>query len=247
MTVTAGKLYVIATPIGNMDDITLRAVKTLREDVSAVYCEDTRQTRKLLNRLEISLPCYPLHSNSPDGHYARAVDYLREGNSAAYVTDSGTPGISDPGSKLVRACREAGIEMVPIPGPSALTALLSVSGFPGRDILFMGFLSRKPGKRRKELLALQGGPSVGIIYESPARVRKLLFEIGETLPEAHVVIGRELTKMHEEIIAGPITEICARIETVREQGEFAIALYLPDRKNAGKGRYDDEGDEGDVE
>jgi 16S rRNA (cytidine1402-2'-O)-methyltransferase len=246
MTVTSGKLYIIATPIGNMDDITLRAVKTLREDVAAVYCEDTRQSRKILSRLNVSLPTYSLHSNSPEGHYARAVEYLIEGNSAAYMTDSGTPGISDPGSRLVRACREAGIGIVPIPGPSALTALLSVSGFPGRDILFLGFLSRKPGKRRKELLALKDGPSVGIIYESPARVRKLLLEIGEALPEAHVVIGRELTKMHEEIIAGPIGEICAGIETIKEKGEFAIALYLPDegkhRKAAKEGRYGHEED-----
>jgi len=150
---------------------------------------------------------------------------------------------------ISKTCREAGIDIIPIPGPSALTALLSVSGFPGRDILFMGFLSRKPGKRRKELLALKGGPSVGIIYESPARVRKLLLEIGEALPEAHVVIGRELTKMHEEIIAGPIGEICARIDSIKEKGEFAIALYLPDEgthRNAAKeGRYGDEGDEGD--
>ncbi|MBP7585967.1 MAG: 16S rRNA (cytidine(1402)-2'-O)-methyltransferase [Spirochaetes bacterium] len=245
MTAPAGKLYVIATPIGNLDDITLRAVKTLREDVAGVYCEDTRQSRKLLNHLGISLPAWPLHSNSPEGHYARAVEFLREGNSAAYLTDSGTPGVSDPGSALVRACREAEIEIVPIPGPSALTALLSISGFPGRDILFMGFLSRKPGKRRKELESLRGGASVGIIYESPARVRKLLLEIVEFLPEAHIVIGRELTKLHEEIIAGSIADICARIDTVREQGEFAIALYLPERKNPRKGKYDEGEDEGD--
>ncbi len=227
MAKTPGTLFVIATPIGNMEDITYRAVKTLQEEVRALYCEDTRRARKLLSRFSLSIPAYPLHSNSPEAHYARAVEFLRDGNSAAYITDSGTPGVSDPGSVLVRACREAGIPVSPIPGPSALTALLSVSGFPGRDILFMGFLSRKPGKRRKELDALKGGPSVCVIYEAPARVRKLLLEIGETLPGAHVVIGRELTKMHEELIAGSIEEICENVDKIREQGEFAIALYLP--------------------
>ncbi len=222
----SGKLYVIATPIGNMEDITLRAVRTLKEDVRAVYCEDTRQTGRLLHRLNISLPSYSLHSNSPESRYNQAIAFLREGKSAAYITDSGTPGISDPGSKLVRACREAKIDVVPIPGPSALTALLSVSGFPGRDVLFLGFLSRKPGKRRKELERLKNGPAVCVIYESPARIRKLLPEIAEILPHAHVVIGRELTKMHEEIISGPIGELCTSLETIKEKGEFAIALYL---------------------
>ncbi len=229
MKTTPGTLYIIATPIGNLEDITLRAIRILREEVKAVFCEDTRQTGKLLAHLGISLPLYSLHSNSPATKYTRAVEFLQTGNSAAYLTDSGTPGISDPGSKLVRTCREAGISAVPIPGPSALTALLSVSGFPGRNVLFLGFLSRKPGKRRKELESIMALHSVGVIYESPRRIRALIKEIQEILPEAHVVIGRELTKLHEEIMFGTIDEIARDTETIAERGEFVLAVHVHEK------------------
>ncbi len=226
---TPGTLYVIATPIGNLEDITLRAIRILREEVMAVFCEDTRQTGKLLAHLRISLPLHSLHSNSPDAKYTRAVEFMCTGNSAAYLTDSGTPGISDPGSKLVRTCREAGIPVVPIPGPSALTALLSVSGFPGRNVLFLGFLSRKSGKRRKELESIVSHQCVGIIYESPTRIHALLEEIADTMPHAHVVIGRELTKLHEEIITGTVRDIFGKIESIKTKGEFVIAVYVHEK------------------
>lgn len=220
-----GTLYVIATPIGNLEDITLRSIRILREEVKAVFCEDTRQTGKLLSHLGISLPLHSLHSYSPDAKYTRAVEFLHAGNSAAYLTDSGTPGISDPGSKFVRTCRNEGIPVVPIPGPSAFTALLSVSGFPGRNILFLGFLSRKAGKRRKELESIVSHQTVGIIYESPNRIHALLGEIAEVMPHAHVVIGRELTKLHEEIITGTASDILHKIESINPKGEFVIAVY----------------------
>lgn len=226
---TPGTLYVVATPIGNMEDITLRAIRILRDEVKAVFCEDTRQTGKLLAHLGISLPLHSLHSNSPDAKYTRAVEFLREGNSAAYLTDSGTPGISDPGSRLVRICREEDIPVVPIPGPSALTAVLSISGFPGRNVLFLGFLSRKAGKRRKELELIASQKCVGIIYESPTRIHALLKEIAEILPDAQVVIGRELTKLYEEIIGGKARDIFSRIEAIKAKGEFVIAVYAHEK------------------
>ncbi len=226
---TPGTLYVVATPIGNLEDITLRAIRILREEVKAVFCEDTRQTGKLLSHFGISLPLFSLHSNSPDAKYERAVRFLRDGNSAAYLTDSGTPGVSDPGSRLVRSCRTEDIPIVPVPGPSALTALLSVSGFPGRNVCFLGFLSRKSGKRRKELEFIASSQCVGIIYESPNRIRALLSEIADVLPEADIVIGRELTKLHEEIIFGTITEIMKSAESIKEKGEFAIAIYAHEK------------------
>ncbi len=230
MKTTPGTLYIIATPIGNLEDITLRAIRILREEVKAVFCEDTRQSGKLLAHLGISLPLYSLHSNSPETKYTRAIEFLHTGKTAAYLTDSGTPGISDPGSKLVRTCREAGISVVPIPGPSALTALLSVSGFPGRNVLFLGFLSRKPGKRRNEIESIMTHHSVGVIYESPHRIRALIQEIREILPEAHIVIGRELTKLHEEIIFGTIEEIARDAASIVERGEFVLAIYVHEKK-----------------
>lgn len=226
---TSGILYIVATPIGNLEDITLRAMRILREEVKAVFCEDTRQTGKLLSHLGISLPMYSLHSNSPDAKYSRAVDYLRAGNSAAYLTDSGTPGVSDPGSRLVRACRDAGVSIIPVPGPSAFTALLSISGFPGRNVLFLGFLSRKSGKRRKELEMIASHECVGVIYESPNRIRALIKEIAEILPHSNLVIGRELTKLHEEIITGTAQSLADTIESIKEKGEFAVAVYTHEK------------------
>ncbi|MCX7678073.1 MAG: 16S rRNA (cytidine(1402)-2'-O)-methyltransferase [Spirochaetes bacterium] len=225
----SGTLYIIATPIGNLEDITLRAIRILREKVNAIFCEDTRQTRKLLAHLGISLPVYSLHSNSTHAKYEWAIAYLKEGNSAAYLTDSGTPGISDPGGKLVRECHRNDISVVPIPGASALTALLSVSGFPGKNILFLGFLSKKPGKRRKEIQFAAENNIVAVIYESPKRIRTLLSEIAEIIPMSQVVIGRELTKFHEEIIAGPIAEIIKKIEWIKEKGEYTVAIYQPEK------------------
>lgn len=221
----SGILYILATPIGNLEDITFRAVRILKDEVYIVYCEDTRQTRKLLNHYGINTPTQSLHTHSSPQKIKSTVELLLEGKSLAYVTDSGTPGLSDPGSRLVAAAREQGIAVCPIPGPSALAALVSVSGFHGKSMTFCGFLSKKESRRRKELLSLKDFNGMIILYESPYRIRKLLVAIREAFPGRPVLIGREMTKIHEEFIYDTIENLTARVDTIKEKGEFAVAIF----------------------
>jgi len=217
-------LYVMATPIGNLEDITLRAVRILRE-CSLVICEDTRRTLKLLNHLEIAKPLESCHAHTSDGKARRLAGRIGEGASpAVFATDGGTPGISDPGAMLVRACRESGISVLPVPGASALPAALSVSGFPSNGVYFAGFLPLKPGKKRKALeAALQQGDTL-VCFESPYRVAALLQELAALAPGAQVMICREMTKIHEEYIfwqAGePLPELI-------QKGEYTIVIHIP--------------------
>ena len=221
-----GKLYIIATPIGNLEDITIRALNTLRDHTDYIYCEDTRQTKKLLTRFEIRVPTRSLHSNSPDSKYLDVISQVKKGNSVAYITDSGTPGISDPGSKLIRFARSENIPIVPLPGASALSAIISISGFPGKNIFFAGFLSKQKGKRRKELERFKDYRNVVIIiFESPYRIKRLIGEIFDLFPESDLVIAREISKVHEEIIAGRVDEIYEKIDSIKELGEFTVAVY----------------------
>lgn len=223
-----GTLYVIATPIGNMDDMTIRAISILKNEVGAVFCEDTRQTRKLLSHYGITAPTQSLHAHSPQHRIDGAIGILMAGKSIAYVTDSGTPGISDPGSKLVAAAREHSVPVCPVPGASALAALASVSGYHGRRLLFAGFLSKKDGRRKKELHELRSFGGLIILYESPYRIRKLLHAVAEVFPENRVLIGREMTKFHEEFISDTATGLLERIESIKEKGEFAVAILNDD-------------------
>lgn len=223
-----GILYIIATPIGNMDDMTIRAISILKNEVETVFCEDTRQTRKLLNHYGITASTQSLHAHSPQHRIDGAIGILHEGKSIAYATDSGTPGISDPGSKLVAAAREHSIQVCPIPGPSALAALASVSGYHGRRVLFAGFLSKKDGKRRKELLELRGFGGLIILYESPYRIKKLLHAVAEVFPESRLVIGREMTKFHEEFLTDTAAGMLERIDSIKEKGEFSVAILNED-------------------
>ena len=204
----SGKLYIIAGPIGNLEDITFRAVRILKEEVKFACCEDTRQSRKLLNHYEIDMPLIPFHSHSYEGHLEKILDRL-ENETGAYLTDSGTPCISDPGSKLVSTARKRGIEIIPLPGPSALTALASVSGFAGKNIIFAGFVSKKPGRRIGELEDFKTFDGTIIIYESPHRILKTLAAIAEVFPGKNVVIGREMTKFHEQFICATPEELSA--------------------------------------
>ena len=220
-----GTLYIIATPIGNMEDITLRALKTLKEEINFIYCEDTRHTGKLLSYYDIKLPTQSFHAHSSDFKIDAAVKKLQEGNNIAYLTDSGTPGISDPGAKLVRAVRLNNIPIVPIPGASALTTLISASGYPSKNILFLGFLSKNDSKKRKELSKYLDFNGIIVCYESPYRIKKLLGVIYGIFPDAHITIGREITKMYEEIISGSIEEIYNKIENIKEKGEFTVAIF----------------------
>ncbi len=219
-----GDLYIIATPIGNLGDITYRAVKILSE-VDVVFCEDTRQTRKLLNHYGISVQTQSLHAHSSDRRIEQAVELLMEGKQIAYVTDSGTPGLSDPGAKLVSLARERGATVCPIPGPSALASLISVSGYQGRSVIFTGFLSRKPNKLRKELLRLKEFDGVIVIYESPYRIKKLISALSEIFPQNKVLIGREMTKFHEEFIFDSLENLIKNMEDIMEKGEFSVAVF----------------------
>jgi 16S rRNA (cytidine1402-2'-O)-methyltransferase len=222
---SSGILYILATPIGNMEDITYRAVRLLRENVDVVYCEDTRQTRKLLGYYGIAVPAQSLHTHSSPQKIESIIDLLKEGKSIAYATDSGTPGLSDPGSRLVSAVREQGIPVCPVPGPSALAAIVSVSGYHGKSIIFGGFLSKKDGRRKKELAALREFSGIIVLYESPYRIKKLISAIGEVFPGRMMLLGREMTKLHEEFIHGRVEEIISSIDTVKERGEFSVIIY----------------------
>lgn len=229
-----GKLYIIATPIGNLEDISLRALRILREEVSCVYCEDTRQTRKLLNHYGIGLPTLSLHAHSPDERIAGAVSRLHEGISLAYVTDSGTPGLSDPGSRLIALAAGHGIEAVPIPGPSALAAIVSVAGFPEKTVIFAGFLSKKDGRRKRELEGLRRHRGIIVLYESPHRIGRLISAAAGVFPEEMAVIGREMTKVHEEFLRGTVRELSERSDSIISKGEFTIAIW-----NTGAGQGDE--------
>lgn len=233
-------LYIIATPIGNLEDMTIRALRILKEEVDAIFCEDTRQTKKLMNHYEINLPAYSLHAHSSEQNLRHAVSLIEEGKTLAYMTDCGTPGVSDPGSKLVEYVRSRGFVVSPLPGPSALAAIASVSGFSGKHIHFAGFLSKKEGRRQNELKALTPVEGVIVIYESPHRIHKTLLSIAAVFPDKPILIGREMTKMFEEFIAGNTSEIAGNLGTVKEKGEFAIAINNSDTKKSENDEEDDE-------
>ena len=220
-----GTLYIIATPIGNLSDITIRALNTLKENTNYVFCEDTRVSRRLLNHYDINAPLQSLHAHSSNAKVDYAISLLNEGKSISYLTDSGTPGLSDPGSALVKSARLHNIKIVPIPGPSALTSLLSVSGFQSKNMLFAGFLSKKDGKQKKELTSLKEYNGIIVIFESPYRIKKLMANINEIFSGCELIIGREITKFHEEFITGTTGEIYNNIDKLKEKGEFTLAIY----------------------
>lgn len=244
-----GTLYIIATPIGNLEDFTFRAVRILKECVDVVYCEDTRQSLKLLNHYNISIPARSLHAHSPDSKIERIIGLLCEGSSVAYITDSGTPAISDPGSRLVERARRSGIPVTPIPGPTALAALASVSGFQGKNIIFAGFTAKKESKQRRELLKLKEFDGMIVLYESPYRIKKLIGVIGEVFPDSMVLIGREMTKVYEEFLYSSSSEMLQHVEEITEKGEFTVAIVNELKKekkihkNTQKFNYAEESDD----
>jgi len=216
-------LYMVATPIGNLEDITLRAVRILGE-VDTVLAEDSRQTAKLLTHYKITSSVKTLHQHTMPGVLAKFVSEMVAGKNFALVTDAGTPGISDPGGDLVSAARAAGVEVVAVPGASAVTALLSVAGLPTDSFLFMGFLPKKKGRQTlwKELMPLS---LPIIIFESPHRIVKTLEEVVGYLGDRYIVIGRELTKLHEEILSGSASELAALLAKRGEpKGEFVVLI-----------------------
>ena len=213
-----GILYVVATPIGNLEDVTLRALRVLRE-VDLIAAEDTRVAAKLLGRYGIGTARTSYNDRNRGRKTAGLIARLEAGGTIALVSDAGTPGVSDPGRALVAAAVEAGAEVVPIPGAATPTALWSVAGTAGADVRFAGFLPRKRGERRAFLASL-GQPT--IVFESPHRVAAALADMAGTLPSARLVIGRELTKLHEQIWRGAAADAPAAFPEPR--GEFAILI-----------------------
>jgi 16S rRNA (cytidine1402-2'-O)-methyltransferase len=219
-----GTLYIVATPIGNLEDITYRAVQTLR-DVDLIACEDTRQTRKLLNHYGISKPTVSYHEHNEQARSADLIAELQRGRNIALVSDAGTPLIADPGYRLVARAREEGIHVVPIPGPSAVLAALSASGLPTDSFLFYGFLPAKPGQRRKALEECRTFDTTIVLYEAPHRILATLEEIGAVLGSRQLVLAREISKIHEEFLSGTaahLTEVLNKRGSVR--GELTIIV-----------------------
>ncbi|MFW6215574.1 MAG: 16S rRNA (cytidine(1402)-2'-O)-methyltransferase [Alkalispirochaetaceae bacterium] len=222
-------LYVVGTPIGNLEDITRRAERVLLA-LELCACEDTRQSRKLLNHIGASAGLISCWSRNEAACAVPVIDALASGSAVGYLTDAGTPAISDPGARLVHLVREAGYPVVPIPGVSAVTTLISVAGLVGGSFTFDGFLSPKAGRRRSRLQELLDRGESFLLYESPHRVVKLLKDLEELAPEATVTVGRELTKVHEEIIQGAPGEIRERYEgRDRVRGELSL-LVSPRKK-----------------
>ncbi len=214
----------VATPIGNLEDITYRAVQTLRS-VDVIACEDTRHTQQLLNHYEISKRLIACHAHNEINSAKGIVELLANGLDVAFVSDAGTPGISDPGARVVTAVRQAGFPVVPIPGPSAVAALVSVAGFVGKSFTFEGFLSPRKGRRTKRLAQLLEREEAFIIYESPFRIVKTLQEIALLDATRNLVAGREMTKKFEEFLQGTAAEV-ASILAGRDaiKGEFAVLV-----------------------
>ena len=223
-------LYIVGTPIGNLGDITYRALETFKA-VDVIACEDTRHTLQLLNHFEIKKPLVSCRAQNEQSAAQKIVRLLDEGQTVAYASDAGTPGISDPGAVLVDVAREAGHDVVPIPGACAFVSLASVAGSGGKSLLFEGFLSPKPGRRRSRLRELMATGFAFVLYESPFRIVKLLADIADIQCERRIVVGRELTKLHEEIVEGTAAEVLENFAgRSKILGEFAV--FVSGSKNA---------------
>ncbi|MBR7064362.1 MAG: 16S rRNA (cytidine(1402)-2'-O)-methyltransferase [Treponema sp.] len=225
-----GILYIVGTPIGNLGDITFRALETFK-NVDTIACEDTRHTLELLTHFEIKKPLISCRAQNEDKAAEKIIQLLQNGKNVAYASDAGTPGISDPGAVLAQKVRESGFQVVPIPGVSALTTLTSVAGTGSKTLIFEGFLSPSPGKRRKRLRELLLTGNSFILYESPHRILKLISDLADIESNRKVVVGRELTKLHEEIIEGTALQIKDEFSK-RESIKGEIAVFVSGVKNA---------------
>ncbi len=219
-----GTLYVVGTPIGNLEDMTFRAVKIL-QSVDAIAAEDTRHTGKLLQHFQIKTPQVSYHEHNRNERLPELLNKLSEGKAIALVTDAGMPGISDPGYELVKACAEAGIEVVPIPGATAGITALSASGLPTHRFVFEGFLPASGQERQQRLESLQAESRTLIFYEAPHRVRETLQDLAQYLGENRsIVLARELTKLHEEFWRGSIGEAIVHYNQQEPKGEFTLIV-----------------------
>jgi 16S rRNA (cytidine1402-2'-O)-methyltransferase len=220
---TPGTLYLVATPIGNLEDITLRALRVLRE-CDVVAAEDTRHSGRLLQHFGISKPLLSYFQFNEARRSEEILERLRRGEKVALVTDAGSPGISDPGSRVVASALAAGLRVEAVPGPCALVAALTASGLPTDEFHFVGFLPHKSGQRRRQLERLQTVPGTMVFYESPYRIVKLLEELAELYPMRKLVLARELTKKFEEFRSGPPGRLLEEIRAKAPKGEFVVVL-----------------------
>jgi len=220
---TASTLYLVATPIGNLEDITLRALRVLRE-CDVVAAEDTRRSGQLLKHFGISKPLLSYFQFNEAKRSEEIIERLQRGEKIALVTDAGSPGISDPGERVVKAAIAAGLRVEAVPGPSALVAALTASGLPADEFHFVGFLPHKSGQRKNKLESLKAVPGTLVFYESPYRIEKLLGELVEIFPDAKVVLARELTKKFEEFLRGKPSELLEISKKRNLKGEFVVLV-----------------------
>lgn len=222
-------LYIIATPIGNLGDITLRSVETLKS-VDVVACEDTRHTLKLLNHLGIKVRLMSCRAGNELAAAQKIREVLDEGKQVAYASDAGTPSVSDPGAMLVRYISQTEHQVVPIPGPSAFATLVSVAGGLDKAVVFEGFLSPKGGRRRSRLKELLETEEAFVVYESPYRILKLFDDLADLEGERYVCVGREMTKLHEEFLRGSVIQVREKLrERETQLGEFSV--FVSGKKN----------------
>jgi 16S rRNA (cytidine1402-2'-O)-methyltransferase len=219
----AGTLYIVATPIGNLEDITLRAIRILKE-VGLIAAEDTRHTRKLLNAFDIQTSLVSLHEHNEEKKSPSLILKMKDGLSVAYVSDAGTPGLSDPGFRLIRAALAHEISVVPVPGVSAVITALCASGLPMNRFLFQGFLPAKNARRRRQLAELAMETGTLVFFESSNRLLSTLRDISDIMGIRHVVIGRELTKIYESFIRGTVHEAIQALEGRRIRGEITLLV-----------------------
>ena len=222
-----GCLYLVATPIGNLEDISLRALRVLKE-VDLIACEDTRQTLKLLAHFEIRKPLESYHEHNEMTRSAELVLRIEEGARVALVSDAGTPVISDPGHHLVSLCLRHHLPVIPIPGPSAIVAALAASGMPSEEFTFVGFLPARPAERRRRLQELSSEPRTLVLYEAPHRLLAALADIRETLGNRRAAVARELTKVHEEFLHGHIEDLIGAFDSKPPRGEITLLIAPPE-------------------
>ncbi len=223
-------LYIVGTPIGNLSDMTYRAVETLNS-MDVIYAEDTRHSGILLKHYDITAPMVSCHKFNESYRSERAVERIRNGSCAALITDSGMPGISDPGGRLVAACRKAGLHVTIVPGPSAVTTAVALSGYPCRGFHFEGFLPQKGAARERRLQELGDCELPVVFYESPFRLLKLLTETERVLGNRYLCVAREMTKKFEECRTGSARELSAYWEDRKVKGELVVILF-PDNKHS---------------
>lgn len=222
-----GKLYIVATPIGNLEDITLRAINTLKS-VDLIIAEDTRHSLKLLNHLEISKPMISYHRHNEEVKYEKILEKIKEGQDVALISDAGTPIISDPGETIVKEAIKENIEVIPVPGACAAITALMAGGVDTKKFIFYGFLSLNKKLRKKELEEIQNESRTMILYEAPHKLKNTLEDFKKYIPERNIVVARELTKIHEEFIRGTVDEILDKIQDPK--GEYIIIINANDNQ-----------------